>query len=194
MKLLISTAMQAAMLNTMEETLTPLILFNEKSSCVKSQFVLYEFCQITRSTTAMMYSYGCRALRDFGDIRSVRLSWWHHHMETFSALLAIIAGKSPVTCEFPTKRPVTRNLDVSFDLHLNKRWSKQSWGWWFETASRPLWLHCNVAVVNKEITMDWGEMSPPFSNNATATVKFQVRNKKICLILQEPKLVDTYRL
>ena len=27
---------------------------------------------------------------------------------------------------------------------LNKRWSKQSWGWWFETPSRPLWRHCNV--------------------------------------------------
>ena len=21
---------------------------------------------------------------------------------------------------------------------------KQSWGWWFETSSRPLWRHCNV--------------------------------------------------
>ena len=27
---------------------------------------------------------------------------------------------------------------------LNKRLSKQSWGWWFETLSRPLWHHCNV--------------------------------------------------
>ena len=24
------------------------------------------------------------------------------------------------------------------------RLSKQSWGWWFETLSRPLWRHCNV--------------------------------------------------
>ena len=31
-----------------------------------------------------------------------------------------------------------------FDLHLNIRLSKQSWGWWFETLSRPLWRHCNV--------------------------------------------------
>ena len=27
---------------------------------------------------------------------------------------------------------------------LNKRLSKQSWGWWFETPSRSLWRHCNV--------------------------------------------------
>ena len=37
----------------------------------------------------------------------------------------------------------TCSFDVFFDLHLNKRLSKQSWGWWFETLSRPLWCHCN---------------------------------------------------
>ena len=26
---------------------------------------------------------------------------------------------------------------------LNKRLSKQSWGWWFETPSCSLWRHCN---------------------------------------------------
>ena len=46
--------------------------------------------------------------------------------------------------EFPTQRPVTRSFDVFFDLRLNKRFSKQSWGWWFETLSRPLWRHRNV--------------------------------------------------
>ena len=71
-------------------------------------------------------------------------SWWRDQMETFSALLALCAGNSPVTGEFPSQRPVTRSFDVFFDLHLNKRLSKQSWGWWFETPSRPLWRHCNV--------------------------------------------------
>ena len=47
-------------------------------------------------------------------------------METFSAILAIYAGNSPVTGEFPTQRPVTRNFDVLFDLRVNKRLSKQS--------------------------------------------------------------------
>ena len=45
--------------------------------------------------------------------------------------------------EFPTQRPVTRSFDVFFDLRLNKRLSKQSWGWWFETPSWSLWRHCN---------------------------------------------------
>ena len=68
-------------------------------------------------------------------------TWWRHEMETFSALLAICAGNSPDHGEFPAQRPVTRSFDVFFDLRLNKRLSKQSWGWWFETPSRPLWRH-----------------------------------------------------
>ena len=70
--------------------------------------------------------------------------WWRHQMETFSALLDLCAGYSPVTGEFPAQRPVTRIFDVFFDLFLNKRLSKQSWGWWSETLSRSLWLHCNI--------------------------------------------------
>ena len=53
-------------------------------------------------------------------------AWWRHRMETFSALLAICAGNSPVSGEFPAQRPVTRNFDIFFDLRLNKRFSKQS--------------------------------------------------------------------
>ena len=52
-------------------------------------------------------------------------------METFSMLLALCAGNSLVTGEFPSQRPVTRSFDVFID-HLNKRLGKQSWGWWFE--------------------------------------------------------------
>ena len=64
--------------------------------------------------------------------------WWRHQMETFSTLLALCAGNSPVTVEFPSPRPVTRSFDVFFDLRLNKLLSKHSWGWWFETPSRSL--------------------------------------------------------
>ena len=64
-------------------------------------------------------------------------------METFSALLALCAGNSPVTGEFPSQTPVTRSFEVFFDMRLNKRLSKQSWGWWFETQSRALWRHRN---------------------------------------------------
>ena len=43
-------------------------------------------------------------------------------METFSALLAICAGNSPITGEFPTQRPVTRSFNVFFDLRANNGW------------------------------------------------------------------------
>ena len=48
--------------------------------------------------------------------------------------------------EFPMQRPVTRSFDVYFDLRLNKRLSKQSWGWWLETLSCSLWRQSNVGV------------------------------------------------
>ena len=43
-------------------------------------------------------------------------TWWRHQMETFSALLAICAGNSPVTGEFPTQRPVTWHRALIFSL------------------------------------------------------------------------------
>ena len=68
-------------------------------------------------------------------------------METFSALLALCAGNSPVPGDFPAQRPVTRSFDVFSDLRLNKRLSKPSWGWWFETQSGSLWRHCNDLIL-----------------------------------------------
>ena len=40
-------------------------------------------------------------------------------METFSALLALCVGNSPVIGEFPSQMPVTRSFDVFFDLRQN---------------------------------------------------------------------------
>ena len=78
------------------------------------------------------------------DMVSLKTSqWWRHQMETFSALVAICVENSPVTGEFSAQMPVTWSFDVFFDVCLNKRLSKQSWGWWFETALGPLWRHSN---------------------------------------------------
>ena len=54
---------------------------------------------------------------------------WRHQMETFSGLRALCAGNSPITGEFPSKRPVAYSLDVFVDLGLNKRLSNQPRGW-----------------------------------------------------------------
>ena len=45
---------------------------------------------------------------------------------------------SSVAGEFPSQRPVMRSQ--------NKRWSKQSWLWSFETPLRSLWRHCNTCL------------------------------------------------
>ena len=49
-----------------------------------------------------------------------------------------------------------------FDLRLNKRLSKQSWGWWLETPSRPLWRHCNMyqLTLMTYFIVGWARASP----------------------------------
>ena len=85
-----------------------------------------------------------------GDICIIEVPWWRHQMETFSALLAICAGNSPVPGEFLAQRPVTRSFDVFCDLRLNKRLSKHSWGWWFETPPWSLWRHRNAVTTSQQ--------------------------------------------
>ena len=50
--------------------------------------------------------------------------------------------QSPV--KSPHKGQWCGALMFSLICALNKRLSKQSWGWWFDTPSRSLWRHCNV--------------------------------------------------
>ena len=82
-------------------------------------------------------------------LRYLHLACWISFMMTssngnISALLALCPGNSPVSGEFPAQRPVMRSFGVSLISALNKRFSKQSWGWWFETPSHSLWRHCNA--------------------------------------------------
>ena len=94
------------------------------------------------------------------------VTWWHHQMETFSAILALCAGNSPATGKFPTQRPVTRSFDVFLDLSLNKQLSKQSWGWLFKVPWSSLWRNCNDKWILNLITlllMPW-QLSWPVQN------------------------------
>ena len=92
------------------------------------------------------YVYVCVESLSLRDNTLLSISWWRHQMETFSALLANYAGNSPVSGDFPAQRPATRSFDVFFDQRPNKRLSKQSWGWWFETHPPPLWRDSNVPM------------------------------------------------
>ena len=83
------------------------------------------------------------------------ISWWCNQMETFAALLAL--------CDrwIPAQRPVTGSFDVIFDLRLNKRLSKQSLDWWFETRR----AHYDVIVMfHVEINLCWHGFSNLNSN------------------------------
>ena len=76
--------------------------------------------------------------------------WWRHQMETFSALLAICAGNSPVAGEILAQSPVTRSFAVFFDLRPNKRLSKHSLGW---RDLRRQYAHYDVTVMVVALTM-----------------------------------------
>ena len=115
-------------------------------------------------------------------------------METVSALLALCAGNSPVTGEFPSQRPVTRNFNVFFDRRLNKRLNKQSRVWWFETPSRSSWRHSNdVAGSSFLAALFWCTLclfiSPKVTNIALASFTKEVTSR-----LAKRPLVFNWRL
>ena len=66
---------------------------------------------------------------------------WKH----FPCYWTFVRGihRSPVNS--PHIKASDAELWCFFYLRLNKRLSKQSWGWWFATPSRPFWRHRNVA-------------------------------------------------
>ena len=117
-------------------------------------------------------------------------SWWRHQMETFSALLAICAGNSPVPDEFPAQRPVMRSFDVFFDLRLNKRLSKQSWGWWFETLSRPLWRHNNdVCMPHRQVGLILPEVSSRIFFQLRISRLFSTDVRQLIIVNQRKLLI-----
>ena len=74
--------------------------------------------------------------------RYIGNTWWRHQMKKIR-FTGPLWGESTGHRWIPLQRPVTRSFDVFFDLCLNKRFSKQSRRWWFETPSCSWWRHCN---------------------------------------------------
>ena len=68
----------------------------------------------------------------------------HDNVETFFASLVLCEVNSLVTGEFPSQRPMPWSFDVFFDLHLNKRLSKQSRWQRFESPLCSLWRQYNA--------------------------------------------------
>ena len=72
---------------------------------------------------------------------NTKKGWWRHQIEISVRVTGRLWGES--TGGFPSQRPVTRSYSVFFDLHLNKRLTKQWSRWWFEMLSRSLLRHCS---------------------------------------------------
>ena len=99
------------------------------------------------------------------------LSWWRHQMKTFTG---------PLCGEFTGHRwiPLTKASDVSFDLRLNKRLSKQSWGWWLRRhrAHYDVIIMCNRSFLLHSIfSTNASPFFEPINSLAPGRFKFNFR-------------------
>ena len=106
--------------------------------------------------------------------------WWRHQMDILFVLLVLCAGNSPVNGEIPSQRPVMWSFDV-FYLRVNKRLSKQSWGWWFETLFRSLGRHCYAMPATGCVTVNWSSTYYYHSARQTAGPAVFLQLRKLIL-------------
>ena len=81
----------------------------------------------------------------------IKHTWWRHqkHFPRY---------RSPVNS--PHKGQWRGTLMFSLICALHKRFSKQSWGWWFKMSSRSLWRHCNEIKPKEDRVQDpWGRFT-----------------------------------
>ena len=81
--------------------------------------------------------------RQFRHMYQFEKSWWRHQIDAFSRYWPFVRGIHRSLVNSPHKGQWRGALMI---CALNKRLSKQWWGWWFETPSRSLWRHCNVYI------------------------------------------------
>ena len=160
-----------------EAMLTYFQLDPSEQTSIKFEWLCKSFLSTISNYISRQHFFSTFLLPMVWACRTAPIPWWRHQMEQFSALLALCAGKSPATGEFPTQTPVTRSFDVFLDLCLNKRLSKQSWGWWFETPSRSLWRHCN-------------DYHCPACRTTLIATRFRVA--VICPIIQVPHCIRVF--
>ena len=130
--------------------------------------IMWMSCEISLSwmshdfindTSRLIYVMGCCR-------QALQYISWHDDVIKWNHFPRYWPFVIPVPGEFPAQRPVTRSFDVFFDLRLKKPLRKQSWGWWFDTPSRPLWRHCNGYIIFQTVA----HMTPVM---ITKFIKFQ---------------------
>ena len=97
------------------------------------------------------------------------MSWWLHQIETFSVLLAICAANSPVTGKFPALKPVAWSFDFFICAWINGWVNNREAGDLRRTPSRPLWRHCNGAVIYPTDSQLVGTL---FTHDISATIRY----------------------
>ena len=101
----------------------------------------------------LVHTYGIRprSVEHF-EFKFIVNTWWGNQMETFSALLALYEGNSPVTGEFPSQRPVTRSFDVSsISAAWTNVWVNNRDAGDLRRHRRSLWRHCNGEVNSSKL-------------------------------------------
>ena len=84
---------------------------------------------------------------------------------------------------------------VFFDLRLNKRLSKQSWGWWFDTLLRPLWRHCNELTLKKaKYTVHPCVCSVGYIHYASKELMHGMRNHRKIMVMRLNLISNTLRV
>ena len=119
-----------------------------------SSYISIRWCKalgrLLQAQTAIVYNL-LKIYFTFQNLRSylaIDIAGKTYMMTSSSGNIFSVTGlceeNSRVTIEFPSQRTVTRNFYIFFDLCLNKRLCKHSWGL--------LWRHCNVAVLEEAIS------------------------------------------
>ena len=72
---------------------------------------------------------------------------WKLHITDPSIDVSPVTDHDMMTSSNGNTFSVTGSLCEEFPSRLNKRLSKQSWGWWFKAPSRSLWRHCNKRTI-----------------------------------------------
>ena len=146
---------------------------------------LYNGCDL-ESQGSLQDTVACGAHQDHGSLTLAQHTHWAvllRHLAETEIMLTSSNGNffrvtGPVTGEFHAQRPVTWSFDVFFDLRLNKRLSKQSRGWRFETPSRSLWCHYNGKMMHFRMQYHRStakEMYIQYISNGLVSINFCVQ-------------------
>ena len=116
-------------------------LYTKTPKCDQYNSKLNKYYGSTIQTSSSHYQWQ-NAYQLLIQLRTLSVDTNRNMMTSSNGNIFRVTG--PLFGEFTGRRwitrtnPVTRRFDIFFDLRLNKQLSKQSWGWWFETSSRPL--------------------------------------------------------